>query len=60
MSNYEIELNILEILEANLNTSRLEAVKNGQTDLAIMIHKFREQTRERIFDVKANKLMEAV
>jgi hypothetical protein len=58
--NYQAQIDILENLESQLNGFKLEAAKNGFTDIGIMIHKFREQTRQRLFDLHAEQLKESV
>jgi hypothetical protein len=40
------EQDILENLESQLLSAKLDAVKNGHTDIAVMIHKFIAQTRQ--------------
>ena len=58
--NYQAQIDILENLESQLNGFKLEAAKHGFTDIAVMIHKFREQTRDRLFDAQADQLKESV
>ena len=59
-NNYQIQIDILENLENQLNGFKLEAAKNGFTDIALMIHKFRQQTRDCLFDVKSEQVKDAV
>lgn len=46
-------LDLLENLESQLNGFKLEAAKMGNTDIAILIHKFKCKIVELQNDVKA-------
>jgi hypothetical protein len=46
------EQDILELLESQLLTAKLNAVKNGHTDIAIMVVKFIALTRDKLTDLK--------
>jgi hypothetical protein len=59
-NNYQAQIDILENLESQLNGFKLEAAKLGLTDIALMIHKFRQQTKERLYDAQADVLKETV
>ena len=58
--NYQAQIDILENLESQLNGFKLEAAKHGFTDIAVMIHKFRQQTKERLYDAQAEQVKESV
>jgi hypothetical protein len=46
------EQDILENLESQLIGFKLDAAKNGHTDIAVMIVKFIAQTRDKLTDLK--------
>lgn len=53
-------LDLLEDLADQLQSFKLKAVQNGDTDIAIMLHKMRKQVREKKFDIEATQLCENV